>query len=161
MTNPIRLEGAGRRWRALFEGHLIADSNDAVIVHEAGLNPAIYFPRDSVSMEYMSRTDHTSRCPYRGEATFYTLLMDGNLAENAVWSYESPTDETLEPMAGRIAFDPSVVDVYEADEKVARAEGDVSPQDRKRVDEAVKHTDTGAGYSQRAPWRPTVIDPEH
>lgn len=159
MTSPIRLERAGRRWRALFSGHLIADSDEAVIAHEQGLNPVVYFPRDSVSMEYMSRTDKASRCPYRGEATYYTLLMDGNLAENGVWSYESPIDEELGTLAGRIAFDPKAVDVYEADEKVARIV-DHKDEDRARVDEAVKHTDTGAGYSQREHWRPNVIPPE-
>lgn len=158
MTDPIRLERAGRRWRALFAGHLIADSDDAVIVHEAGAKPAVYFPRDSVSMEYMSRTDRTSRCPYRGEATYYTLLMDGDLAENAVWSFESATDPELESMAGRIAFDPSVVDVYEADEKVARAMGDTRPAEARAVDEVVKHTDSGAGFSQREHWPPNVVD---
>ena len=160
MTSPIRLERASRRWRALFAGHLIADSDDAVVLHEQGLAPVVYFPRDAVSMEYMSRTDRTTRCPYKGEASYYTLLMDGNLAENAVWSYESPTDAELEMIAGRVAFDPKVVDVYEADEKVARAEHDVQPEDRDRVDDVVRHTDTGAGYSQREHWRPNVVDPE-
>ncbi|MFC3078952.1 DUF427 domain-containing protein [Phenylobacterium terrae] len=160
MTSPIRVERAGRRWRALFAGHLIADSDDAVIVHEQGLNPVVYFPRESVSMEYMSRTDKTSRCPYKGDATYYTLLMDGNLAENGVWSYESPIDEELGMLAGHVAFDPRLVDVYEADEKVARAEGDAGPEDRARVDEVVKHTDTGAGYSQREHWAPNVRNPE-
>lgn len=159
MTNPIRLERAVRRWRALFAGHLIADSDDAIIVHESGANPAVYFPRDSVSTDYMSRTERTSQCPYRGEATYYTLLMDGNLAENAVWSFESPTDEDLGAMAGRIAFDPTVVDVYEADEKVARALGDTRPSDGRAVDEVVKHTDSGSGFSQAEHWRPTVVDP--
>lgn len=161
MTNPIRLERAGRRWRALFAGHLIADSDEALILHEEGLNPVVYFPRQAVSMEYMSRTDKTTRCPYKGQATYYTLLMDGEMAENGVWSYEDPIDDVSQ-IAGRIAFDPKVVDVYEVDEKVARAidHGHHRDEDRTAVDETVKHTDTGAGYSQREHWRPNVADPE-
>ena len=160
MNNPIRLERAARRWRALFAGHLIADSDDALIVHEEGRNPVVYFPRDSVSMEYVSQTNRKTRCPYRGEATHYTLLMDGDLAENAVWSYESPVDDTLEALAGRIAFDASAVDVYEVDEKVARAEGDMDHTDRSSIDEVVKHTDSGAGVSQRDHWPPNVSMPD-
>lgn len=159
MTSPIRLEHAGRRWRALFAGHLIADSDAAIIAHEPGHNPVVFFPRESVSMEYMSRTDRTSRCPYRGDATYYTLLMDGNLAENGVWSYESPVDEDLGMLAGHVAFDSRAVDVYEVDEKVARVV-DHKDEDRARVDEVVKHTDTGAGYSQREHWAPNVRNPE-
>lgn len=159
MTNPIRLERAGRRWRALFAGHLIADSDDALVLHEEGLNPVVYFPRGAVSMEYMSRTDKTTRCPYKGQATYYTLLMDGNLAENGVWSYEDPIDDVAD-ISGRIAFDPKVVDVYEVDEKVARAIDHHRDEDRARVDEVVKHTDTGAGHSQREHWQANVADPE-
>jgi uncharacterized protein (DUF427 family) len=152
----FRLERADRRWRALFAGHLIADSPEAHILHRGDLPDMVFFPRADVSMEYMSRTDHRSTAPRLGEATTYTLLMDGNWAENAVFSFERP-DEGFEALADCIAFDPAKIDVYSVDEAVVHGRRD---EDRREVDEIVQHTDSGGGASQRDHWPPNVPAPE-
>ncbi|MBS0331625.1 MAG: DUF427 domain-containing protein, partial [Proteobacteria bacterium] len=54
--HPITITPATSRWRALFAGHVIADSNKALILKEANYPPVVYFPREDVEMGYMSRT---------------------------------------------------------------------------------------------------------
>jgi uncharacterized protein (DUF427 family) len=150
MTSPdtprIAIRPAAARWRAKFAGHVIADSNDATILEEPGHAPVVYFPRQDVSMEYMSRTARTTHCPYKGEAAYYTLLMDGDFAENAVWTYEDPLPGA-EPIAGRLAFYPNMVEVYPV------SDAEVNPQaHREDVDEVVRHTDAGDGTTQAPHW---------
>ena len=89
--HPITITPAGQRWRVQFQGHVIADSGDALILKEADYPPVVYFPREDVSMEYLTRTKHATHCPYKGEASYYTLMMDGRFVENGVWTYESPS----------------------------------------------------------------------
>jgi uncharacterized protein (DUF427 family) len=151
--HPIDLEPAANRWRARFAGHVIADSNDALILKEANYPPVVYFPRADVGMEYMSRTERQTHCPYKGDATYYTILMDGEFAENAVWSYEEPFED-MAAIAGRIAFYTDRVEVYEVDDAAVNKH----PR-REDVDEVVQHTDAGDGHSQRERWTPTVVDP--
>jgi uncharacterized protein (DUF427 family) len=116
--HPITIEPAKNRWRARYAGHVIADSKDALILQEASYGPVVYFPRADVAMEYMSRTDRSTHCPYKGDAAYYTVLMDGQFADNAVWTYEQPYP-AMEAIAERLAFYPDKVEVYEvADEAV-------------------------------------------
>ena len=113
--HPITLEPARNRWRAFFAGHVIADTDDAIILREADYPPRVYFPREDVNMEYMSRTDRTSYCPYKGEAAYYTVLMDGQFAENAVWTYEAPYP-AMAAIEGLLSFYPDRVEILEAAE---------------------------------------------
>jgi uncharacterized protein (DUF427 family) len=165
--HPITIEPAARRWRAFFAGHVIADSADALILKEADYPPRVYFPRADVSMEYMSRTDRGSHCPYKGDAAYYTVLMDGQFAENAVWTYEQPFP-AMEAISGRLSFYPDKIEVYEVDEEAVNPGHEATP-DRATVgregyaatvDEVVQHTDSGSGAPQKAPWAPTVEGPE-
>lgn len=155
--HPIRLEAAAARWRARYAGHVIADTADAIIVREADLAPVVYFPRRDVAMEYMARTDHHTRCPYKGEASYYTLRMENGVEENVAWSYEQPSS-AAEQLGDRIALDGGRVEVYRVDD--AR----VNPRHRdelarRDIDEIVQHTDAGTGVSQREPWPPNVETP--
>jgi uncharacterized protein (DUF427 family) len=152
----ITIEPSTKCWRALFAGHVIADSDDAFILHEQGLAPVVYFPRAAVSMEYMSRTDHHTHCPYKGEAAYYTILMDGHFGENAVWTYERPLDG-CQQIAGLLAFDPRFIEVYEIEDSAAGVRRHL---ERAEVDEIVQHTDAGDGRSQREHWPANVTQPE-
>ena len=163
--HPITLEPAKRRWRAYFNGHVIADTNDALVLQEANYPPVVYFPRADVAMEYMSRTERQTHCPYKGDAAYYTILMDGEFAENAVWTYERPY-EGMDPIGERMAFYTDRVEVYEVDDEA------VNPQHRPdasgppdgvanqiSVDDVVQHTDAGGGQSQREHWPITAPNP--
>ena len=156
----ITLEPARRRWRALFNGHVLADSNDALVLREQGYPDRIYFPRDDVGMEYASRTQRTSHCPFKGDATYYTFLMDGDFAENAAWSYERPI-EGMAAIAGRISFYPDKVEVYAVDDAAVNPRHAEEARERPDadVDTVVQHTDAGDGAAQRERWRENVETP--
>lgn len=153
--HPITIEPAGQRWRARYEDHVIADSADAVVLREADYPPVIYFPRKDVAMEYLAPTEHSTHCPYKGDASYFSLNMDGDLAENAVWTYEQPF-EAMELIRERVAFYPNIVEIYRVDDAEVNPHGQHS-----RIDEVVLHTDSGAGVSQRDHYPPNVSQPEH
>lgn len=150
--HPIHIEPATRRWRALFEGHVIADTDDALVLREAKYPPVIYFPRSAVGMEYMGRTSHHTHCPYKGDASYYTLRMDSRVEENVAWSYEDPAD-AVSQIKDRIAFYPDRVEVYSVDDAAVNPHH--REMSRREVDEVVRHTDEGDGKTQAAHWPPT------
>ncbi len=111
----IALDPSRRRLRAAFERHVIADTDDALILREAGRPPVYYFPIDDVEMSLLARTDHATTCPYKGQASSWSIYMDGRLVETAAWTYDDP-HPAFAALIGRIAFDPKAVEVYEIDE---------------------------------------------
>lgn len=148
--HPITITPAAQHWRVKFQGHVIADSGDALVLKEASYPAVVYFPRDDVSMEYLSRTAHATHCPYKGDAAYYTLMMDGHIVENGVWTYEAPYP-AMSLIAERLAFYPNEVEIYAVDDAA------VNPRHvATDVDQVVLHTDAGAGHAQREPWPPNV-----
>jgi uncharacterized protein (DUF427 family) len=165
--HPITIEPAAKRWRAKVAGHVIADTAHALILREASYPPRVYFPRADVSMDYMSRTEATTHCPYKGDAAYYTVLMDGQFAENAVWTYETPYPAMTE-IEGRLSFYPDMIEVYEVDEAAVNPQPE-TPSKRLvegdedfaiTVDDVVQHTDSGSGASQKAHWAANVSEPD-
>jgi uncharacterized protein (DUF427 family) len=144
--HPITITPATGRVRALYQGHEIADSQDAVILREASYPPVAYFPRGDVEMEVLARTDLDTYCPYKGHASYFTIRRDGTIAENAVWSYETP-HPGMAAIADRVAFYPNVVTI----------EGPVEPAASVSPDVYGLQTDAGAGAPQRAA-SPTSVD---
>ena len=104
------------RTRARFEDHVIADTVEAVTLREADYDPVRYFPRKDVETGFLSKTDKEYTCPYKGPATFYSMMINGDLQENVAWSYEEPYP-AAEPIRGRIAFYPDRVQVYTVSER--------------------------------------------
>ncbi len=151
--HPIELTGAPGRMTATYEGHVIAQSDHVLLLREASYPPVAYFPRADVEMAYMSRTDKTTHCPYKGDASYYTLTMDGHIADNAVWTYETPYP-AMDAIKDRLAFYPNAVTVAAVGDRPNEAD-DADPN----ADDIVKHTDAGAGASQAAPWAANVEEP--
>ena len=112
VSEHIRLATNPRRVRAMFQGHVIADSDDVIDLYETNHGPVQYFPREAVAMEYTGKTDRVTHCSRKGDASYYSIVMDGVIAENAIWSYEEPI-AGMEAIRGRIAFYPDKVEVYE------------------------------------------------
>ncbi|WP_374469777.1 DUF427 domain-containing protein [Phenylobacterium sp.] len=162
--HPITVEPGRTRWRAMFNDAVIADSDDALVLREADYPAVVYFPRDSVAMEYMARTDRVTHCPYKGDATYYTIRRNSEIAENVAWSYEDPAD-TVGQIAGRIAFYTDQVEVYPVDDAAVnphhhdRSAARDEMMDRSEVDEIIQHTDSGSGVSQKDHWEPNVETP--
>jgi len=103
---------ASARVRITFNGKVIADTQDAIKLEESGYAPVFYVPRQDVKMEYLTRTGHRTHCPFKGDASYYTLSSGERTEQNAVWSYEQPYDE-VSVIRERLAFYPSKVDHIE------------------------------------------------
>ena len=94
-----------RRIRVMFEGHEIADSQNAVILRETGKPPVWYFPRTDVEMSVMGQTTKITVSPSKGAATYFTVRRDWHIVENALWSFEAPPPQ-FAAITGHIAFSP-------------------------------------------------------
>jgi uncharacterized protein (DUF427 family) len=90
-------------------GKTLADTRRALALQEASYPLVYYIPREDADMALLERTDHASYCPYKGEASYYSVR--GGTA-NAVWSYEAPYDAVAE-ISGHLAFYPDRVDAIE------------------------------------------------
>jgi len=110
--HPITVVPQGGRVVVTVAGRVLADTRRALTLAEASYPPVQYIPREDVDMSQLSRTNHASYCPYKGDAAYYSIPAGGVRAENAVWTYESPYD-SVTPIAGHLAFYPDRVDQIE------------------------------------------------
>jgi uncharacterized protein (DUF427 family) len=88
--HPITVAPNPKRVAVKFNGRTIADTTHALTLREASLPPVQYIPRQDVDMTVLERTTHASHCPYKGDASYYSILVGGREAKNAVWTYEAP-----------------------------------------------------------------------
>ena len=88
----------------------LADTTSALTLQEASYPAVQYVPLADVDPAVLERTDHSTYCPYKGDASYYSLVVDGDTHDNSVWTYEEPYDAVSE-IAGHAAFYPNVVDV--------------------------------------------------
>jgi uncharacterized protein (DUF427 family) len=112
---PLSITPTRRRVRARFAGHIIADSEEALVVRQDGEPAWHFFPVVDVEMGYLGRTDHIVHCATKGDAATYTLRMEGEILEDVARTYEDP-NPVAESLRGRIGFDPRRVEVYEIEE---------------------------------------------
>jgi uncharacterized protein (DUF427 family) len=108
--HPITVEPAPGRVRVAFGGRVIADTDRALVLQEASYPPVLYLPLDDVDTEVLEPSTRQTYCPYKGEATYFTLRDGDRIADDAVWRYESPYD-AVAPIAGRVAFYPQHVSI--------------------------------------------------
>ncbi|MCB1691722.1 MAG: DUF427 domain-containing protein [Pseudomonadales bacterium] len=74
----------------------IARSSSALLVKETRHADVFYLPREDVDMSCLARTDHTTYCPFKGHASYWTASAGGGVEPNVVWSYEDPYPEVIE-----------------------------------------------------------------
>jgi len=110
--HPISIEPQRGRVRVTCNGRVVADTTRALVLRETTLRPVFYIPRDDAEMALFERTAHRTHCPYKGDASYYSIRVGDHLAENAIWSYEQPFPAMAE-IAGRLAFYPDRVDAIE------------------------------------------------
>ncbi|SDF61233.1 DUF427 domain-containing protein [Dyella sp. 333MFSha] len=101
--HPITVTPAGGRVVVRDGDRVIVDTRDALVLQEASYAPVFYLPRRDADMQALSRTAHHSWCPYKGEASYYSLPGDSERAVNAVWTYEQPHD-AVASIDGHLAF---------------------------------------------------------
>ena len=103
--SKIRIVKSTGKWTVRAGGAVIAESNNALELLEGDLPPVIYFPRGDVAMAFLDRTDHGTRCPHKGEASYFSIDAKNRTLENAVWSYETPKSDVSE-IKDHLAFFP-------------------------------------------------------
>ena len=74
--------------KAIWNGQVLAESDNTKVVEGNH-----YFPEDSVKKDYFEKTDKTTHCPWKGEASYYTIEVDGDKNENAAWYYPEPFEK--------------------------------------------------------------------
>src|SRR5688500_12285733 len=86
---PHRLffEEFPRRVRAVFGGVTVLDTTRGKLLHETGLLPQLYAPREDVRFDILEETDHTTHCPFKGDASYWSLRTGDRVVDNAVWAY--------------------------------------------------------------------------
>ena len=110
--HPITITPTPRHVRVTFAGNVIAETDRALTLQEASYRPVLYIPREDARMALLTRTAHATHCPYKGDASYFTVEAGGRRSENAVWSYESPYPSMAE-ITGHLAFYPDRVDAIE------------------------------------------------
>jgi len=84
--------------KAIWNNKVIAESDATVIVESNH-----YFPRDSIIDKYFSESNKTSYCPWKGNAKYFSITVDGEINRDAAWYYPEPKDKARE-IAGKVAF---------------------------------------------------------
>jgi uncharacterized protein (DUF427 family) len=110
----VELEPSSRRVRVRVGGVVIADSERTLIVRETGHAPVVYFPRADVRTDLLEATERSTSCPFKGDASYWTIRAGDHVEENAVWAYEDPFPE-LSGLAAFLAFYPDRVEWEFAD----------------------------------------------
>lgn len=121
---PPRVEPTPKRIRVVFNGVVIADTTRALRVLETSHPPTYYIPKADIQMQYLAKTSRSTICEFKGRASYWTVAVNGAVAENAGWSYENPA-AGYEAIAGHIAFYASRMDAcFVDDEQVMAQAGD-------------------------------------
>jgi uncharacterized protein (DUF427 family) len=110
--HPIEIAPNPSRVVVTLGGRTVADSKRSFTLREANYPAVHYIPRGDVNMALLTRSAHTTYCPYKGECNYFSITADGKLAENAVWTYESPYAAVAQ-IKDHLAFYPDRVDSIE------------------------------------------------
>ena len=90
MADHIKIRRAGGTWVVRAGGAVLGESSEALELAEGSYPPVIYFPRDSIATAFLERTDKVTKCPHKGEASYFSIVTKSTVLKDAVWSYEDP-----------------------------------------------------------------------
>jgi len=107
--HPISIEVNPSRIVVKIGGKTVADTSATLTLREASYPSVQYIPRRDVDMTALTRSEHTSYCPYKGDASYYSIPVGGDRSINAVWTYETPF-EAVAQIKDYVAFYPDRVD---------------------------------------------------
>jgi len=111
----VTVEPCPQRIRAVFNGETVADSARVLVMNETRLPHVFYFPREDVRVDLLTRTEHLTHCPFKGNASYWSLSVTDRTAQDIAWSYEDAFDEALS-VNKYVAFDWNTIDRWYADE---------------------------------------------
>ena len=119
-----------RRVRARFAGEVVLDSTRGALLHESNILPRLYVPLEDVRADLLERTDHTTHCPFKGDASYWSVRVGDRVAENAVWTYEDPIAEASW-LRGLVSVYPERMDAWlDEDEEVTQPARPLPPRRR-------------------------------
>jgi uncharacterized protein (DUF427 family) len=107
--HPISIEANPSHIVVTVGGRIIADTRNALTLREATYPAVQYIPHRDVDFDALKRTEHSTFCPYKGNASYYSISVGGDRSVNAVWTYETPF-EAMAQIKGYVAFYPDRVD---------------------------------------------------
>jgi uncharacterized protein (DUF427 family) len=107
--HPISIDPNPSRVVVTVGGKVVADTRDALTLREASYPAVQYIPRRDVDMAELTRSEHTTYCPYKGGASYFSIPAGGDRSVNAVWTYETPF-EAMAQIKDYVAFYPDRVD---------------------------------------------------
>ncbi len=107
--HPITVTPNSKRVVVTLAGKVIADTRDALTLKEASYPAVQYIPRKDVDMSLLARTDHATYCPYKGEASYFSIPAGGERSVNAIWTYEAAYP-SVAAIQDHLAFYPDRVD---------------------------------------------------
>lgn len=110
--HPITIEPTKGRVVVKVAGKVVADSKAALTLREASYPPVQYIPMKDVDVALLVPTDNATYCPYKGDASYYSIPAGGARADNAVWVYKTPYDAVAQ-IKDHVAFYPNRVDSIE------------------------------------------------
>ncbi|QPC87049.1 DUF427 domain-containing protein [Mesorhizobium sp. NBSH29] len=93
-----------------FAGAIIASSASALVLQEEDYLPVFYIPFSDIYFEFLTPTETSTHCPYKGDASYWNATASGEAARNVMWSYEDPYDE-MSGISGHGAFYPELVQI--------------------------------------------------
>ena len=110
--HPITIAANPKRIRVTAGDTVIAETTHALSLKEASYPAVQYVPRADARMELLKRTERMTHCPYKGDASYFSIAADGKTIENAIWTYETPFPAMAE-ISGYLAFYPDKVRIEE------------------------------------------------
>jgi len=110
--HPITVTPSKDRVVVRVGDRVVADTRRSLSLQEASYPVVHYIPREDVDMSLLERTEHHSYCPYKGDASYYSIPSAGERGTNAVWTYERPYD-AVASIKDHVAFYGTRVDVIE------------------------------------------------
>jgi uncharacterized protein (DUF427 family) len=113
--HPITIEPTPGRVVVSMAGRIIADSKTALTLRESDYQAVQYIPRADVNRSLLVRSKHMTYCPYKGDCSYFDIVIGGLRSENAVWTYENPFP-AVAAIKDRLAFYPERVDSIETDD---------------------------------------------
>jgi uncharacterized protein (DUF427 family) len=108
--HPITITPSNDHVVVRFGGEIVADTRHALALQEASYPAVLYIPRGDIQSQHFQRTDRSTHCPYKGDASYFTLVAGSERAENAVWTYETPFP-AMEQIKEHVAFYPDKVTI--------------------------------------------------
>lgn len=111
-NHPITVEASPARVVVRVGDTVVADTRNALTLRESDYAPVPYIPREDVDMAALERSAHTSYCPFKGDASYFSIPGAGEGGLNAVWTYEAPYD-AVSQIKDHLAFYPNRVDIVE------------------------------------------------